>query len=472
MGPTPADIPTNEVESGEVGEGRPTLMVRLAGAPIIPVGTLSSVGFPVGVTWANWFAFFNAISWSVVLGAPLYLFAKHIGAGDELLGIIAALPPLLVVLHIPGNHLIPRLGYRRMVIFGWGARTAAVALIALIPVAVEEHRLALALLVLLLIIFSLCRGLAGGAWMPWLSTLVPTDVRGKFFLRDQLFGQSGNVLTLILIAVIFTFIHGAIAFSIAFALAAFGGMVSVLCLLPVPEVTNVDLHLEAGSRISFFNMLSTGEFRRLCIFNVAYMLVMGSLTVFTVAYLHDIAGLPSAEIIGLTAFSTLGGVASLFWCGKVLDKIGSRPILTATLVALILVFLCWFLIAAGAIPPLLPILGAVYLLSGMAGINFSAANNRLQSLKVPQLGRNHHFALLLVLLNIAAGVSPMFWGLVLEAIGRYHDRAVGLNWNRYSLLFGTCSLMLIPVLIMLRSLDDHRPEIRPVAGEPTGPKGN
>ena len=133
MGSTPADINSDEIEADKIDEKRPALLMRLAGAPIIPMSTLSSVGFPVGVTWANWFAFFNAISWSVVLGAPLYLFAKRLGAGDELLGIIAALPPLLVVLHIPGNYLIPRLGYRRMVIFGWGARTAAAVLTVFSP---------------------------------------------------------------------------------------------------------------------------------------------------------------------------------------------------------------------------------------------------------------------------------------------------------------------------------------------------
>lgn len=442
--------------------------MRLTGAPIIPVSTLSSVGFPVGVTWANWFAFFNALNWSVVLGAPLFLFAKHLGAGDELLGFIAALPPLLVVLHIPGNHLIPRFGYRRMVIFGWASRTAAVALIALVPLMISNHGIALSALVLLLIIFSLCRGVAGGAWMPWLSTLIPTDVRGKFFLRDQLFGQSGNVITLLLITAVFTLIHGRAAFTTAFALATVGGIVSVLCMLAVPDVTNLDLHAEAGSRTSLFEMLSVRPFRRLCIFNVAYMLVMGSLTVFTVAYLRDAAKLPTADIIGLTAFSTLGGVVSLFWCGKVLDRIGSRPILAASIFALILVFTSWFLIAAGVIPARLPILGAVYLLSGMAGINFSAANNRLQSLKVPQLGRNHHFALLLVLMNGAAGLSPIIWGFLLETIGGYRHVAVGVNWNRYSFLFGICAVMLIPVLALLRSLDDHRSEAVPPDGARSG----
>ena len=296
--------------------------------------------------------------------------------------------------------------------------------------------------------------------MPWLSTLVPTDVRGKFFLRDQLFGQTGNVLALILVTAIFNFIHGPIAFSIAFTIATLGGVVSVLCMTAVPDVTNIDLHAQAGTRISFVEMLAAGQFRLLCIFNVAYMLVMGSLVVFTVAYLRDVARLPSADIIGLTAFSTLGGVASLFWCGKVLDRVGSRPILTASLMALVLVFLSWFLLAAGLIPPLLPVLGLIYLVSGIAGINFSAANNRLQSLQVPELGRNHHFALLLVLLNVAAGTSPIIWGLVLEAIGNRRLTMLGLTLNRYAILFGVCALMLIPVIALLRRLDDHRTEVK------------
>lgn len=458
--PTPPDADKDELDTNTQASGRPTLRLRLAGAPIIPLSTLSGVGLPIGVAWANWFAFFNALSWGVVLGAPLFLFAKQLGAGDGLLGLIAALPPLLAVLHIPGNHLIPKLGYRRMMLWGWGSRTMAIALIALIPMLIPRREVALFLLVLLLATFSACRGLAGGAWMPWLATLVPTDVRGKFFLRDQLFGQTGNVLALILVTVIFNVIRGPLAFSITFAIATLGGLVSVLCMTAVPDVTNIDLHAQAGSRMSFMEMLAVRQFRLLCTFSVASMLVMGALVVFTVAYLHDVAKLPSADIIGLTTFSTFGGVASLFWCGKVLDKVGSRPILTASLMALVLVFVFWFLLAAGVIPPLLPVLGLIYLVSGIAGINFSAANNRLQSLQVPELGRNHYFALLLVLLNVAAGVSPLIWGLVLEAIGNRQVYISALDFNRYAILFGTCALMLIPVIALLQRLNDHRTEVK------------
>jgi MFS family permease len=443
---------------GSVGGQAQRLFIRLAGAPIIPVSTLSGVGLPMGVAWANWFAFFNGLSWAVVLGAPLFLFAKSLGAGDGVLGFIAALPPLLNVLHIPGNHLIPKLGYRRMLLLGWTSRTVAILFMSFIPLLVPEHAIALALLITLLIIFSSCRGLTGGAWMPWVSTLVPNDVRGKFFLRDQLFGQTGNILALAVITVIFHSISGAVAFFTAFAVATVGGTISVLCMTAVPDVTNADLHVQAGSRIPFIKMLSDSPFRLLCLFNVAYMLVMGSLAVFTVAYLRDVARLPSADIIGLSVFSTLGGVASLFWCGKVIGKTGAKPIIIGSLIALFAVFLCWFLLAAGVVPPRLPILGIIYVLSGIAGINFSAANNHLQSVLVPHIGRNHYFALLLVLLNLAAGASPMLWGLVLEAIGNNHAVFMGLHFNRYTILFGACAVMLIPVLAMLRRLHEHQPD--------------
>lgn len=460
MPPTPPDTDTDELTTDVQAPSRPRLLLRLAGAPIIPMGTLSGVGLPEGVAWANWFAFYNALSWSVVLGAPLYLFAKYLGAGDGLLGLVAALPPLLAVLHIPGNHLIPKLGYRRMVLWGWMSRTVAIAFIAIIPLAISQRGIGLTVLILLLIIFSGCRGLAGGAWMPWLSTIVPTDVRGKFFLRDQLFGQTGNVLALLLVTAIFKLIQGQAAFSIAFALATAGGVSSVLCLTAVPDATDLDLHAQAGSRIPFAEMLAAKPFRLLCIFNIVYMLVMGSLVVFTVAYLRDVAKLPPSEIIGLTAFSTLGGAASLFWCGQVVNRIGARPILTASLMVSIAVFLCWFLVAAELIPPRLPVLGFIYLISGIASINFAAANNHMQSVSVPQIGRNHHFALLLVLLNLAAGVSPLAWGLVLEAIGNNRIHLFDLDITRYAVLFISCAGLLVLVLTMLRRLDIHRPETK------------
>jgi hypothetical protein len=57
--------------------------------------------YPKGVGNVNWFGFFNALSFSIFLGAPVTLYAKSLGADATLLGLFASLTPLLTVFQIP-----------------------------------------------------------------------------------------------------------------------------------------------------------------------------------------------------------------------------------------------------------------------------------------------------------------------------------------------------------------------------------
>ena len=56
--------------------------------------------FPPGSLNFNGFSFFNAISFQIVLGAPVILYAKSLGATSLVLGTIAALTPLLTILQL------------------------------------------------------------------------------------------------------------------------------------------------------------------------------------------------------------------------------------------------------------------------------------------------------------------------------------------------------------------------------------
>ena len=103
--------PEAENPQPEKDRTQESLLLRLAGAPLVPFSTLSAVGLPPGTAWAGWFALLNALTWPIMLGSPLFLYAKSLGAGDLTLGVLAALPPLLAILHIPGAHLMPRMGY-------------------------------------------------------------------------------------------------------------------------------------------------------------------------------------------------------------------------------------------------------------------------------------------------------------------------------------------------------------------------
>jgi hypothetical protein len=79
--------------------------------------------YPAGALNVNGFSFFNAVSFQIVLGAPVILFAKSLGASSFLLGTIAALTPLLNILQLLAARFFHRTGYKRFVLAGWGART-------------------------------------------------------------------------------------------------------------------------------------------------------------------------------------------------------------------------------------------------------------------------------------------------------------------------------------------------------------
>src|SRR6187551_1014129 len=82
--------------------------------------------FPAGMQHAFAFAIFNALSFQIVLGSPMVLYAKSLEASATVLGIITGMMPLLVIFQIPAANYIDRVGYKRFVYAGWGTRVSII----------------------------------------------------------------------------------------------------------------------------------------------------------------------------------------------------------------------------------------------------------------------------------------------------------------------------------------------------------
>lgn len=96
------------------------------------------------------------------------------------------------------------------------------------------------------------------------------------------------------------------------------------------------------------------------------------------------------------------------------------------------------------------------ILLGLVNALFSAANNRLAMEIVPALGRNHFFALFMVVWQITLGLSPVLWGLLLDAIGTRSWTFLGFEWNRYSLYFALVVVAFAWAFDLCRSLVEPR----------------
>src|SRR6266404_5847329 len=128
-----------------------------------------SASFPPGLANAFIFATFNALSFQIVLGSPMVLYAKSLEASATVLGIIVGMMPLLVIFQIPAAAHIARIGFKRFVYAGWGTRVLFIFAMALVPVTggFLDGRNRLALMLVLLFCFNLSRGISSSAWLPW-----------------------------------------------------------------------------------------------------------------------------------------------------------------------------------------------------------------------------------------------------------------------------------------------------------------
>src|SRR5438067_11519370 len=128
--------------------------------------------FPAGLSNAFIFATFNALSFQIVLGSPMVLYAKTLQASATVLGVIAGMMPLLVIFQIPAANYIDRIGYKRFVYGGWGIRVMFIFLMALVPLTASflNSLSRIALILALLFAFNLSRGISSSAWLPWITS--------------------------------------------------------------------------------------------------------------------------------------------------------------------------------------------------------------------------------------------------------------------------------------------------------------
>jgi hypothetical protein len=54
---------------------------------------------------------------------------------------------------------------------------------------------------------------------------------------------------------------------------------------------------------------------------------------------------------------------------------------------------------------------------------------------VPEMGRDHFFALFTVITSIGLGGAPVAWGMILDALGSYEAVTGLFHWKRHSIYF-------------------------------------
>jgi len=412
--------------------------------------------FPPGLHNAFLFATFNALSFQIVLASPMILYAKSLGASATILGVMAGMMPLLVIFQIPAASHINRIGYKRFVLAGWSVRVMFIFGIALVPLTggFLDPRNRLALMLALLFCFNLSRGISSCAWLPWITALVPSALRGKYLVRDAAVQNMASFVTFLISAACLAGQTRPWQFALLFAFSAIMGAVSLIFLKRIPDVPPPPETTTLQTGVPWLEMIRYAPFRKLLRTVVAWSFAYGGITAFTVAFLKVQSNMPEGKILLVTSTAFLGGLSSFWLLESRLDRLGSKPVLSFSFAVWITVLAGWFMLAARVFPTALTNVILLQFLMGLLAALVSMSNTRLAMAIIPVMGRNHFFAIYSVVNNVALGLAPIGWGLLIDAVGRRAPVWLGLEWNRFAIFFAAAGVTFAVALILSRRLDE------------------
>jgi hypothetical protein len=413
--------------------------------------------FPTEAENSFLFSLFNAVNFQITLGAPMVLYAKALGGSATTIGIVASLAPLMTVLQLPTAYFIPKIGYKGFVLLGWSLRIALLLALAILPLlrflsAIVQIELVLTFLFL----FNVVRGISTGAWLPWLTALIPAEARTRFLRSDQLHMQCGGMLAIAISTIVLWSGGRPWQFALLFAISMCAGMLSLYFLRKIPDIEIGEQTRSSSHPVPWLAILRHGPFFKLLIFNVVYNWVVGGLAAFVIAYLEGRAGYSAGQVLAVSFAGAVGASVSVPFIGPVLERTGSKPVLRFSLTLYLVGIVFWVLVTAGLVHPRYLIVALNYLLLGLAGGLFSIANVRISMDTMPEVGRNHFFSLFTVFGSLSLGFAPIFWGIFLDALAKREFSIGFVQVNRFSTYFALLAVLTVMTFFLARPLVEKK----------------
>ncbi len=366
-----------------------------------------------------YFAFFNALNWQVATATPTVLFMAYLGADAFETGLVYSWPLLLTPVQVLATVLLPRLGFKRLTMAGWGVRSWF--LLVPLAIALLSHRGTAAWMIYAMVaamfFYSLSRSVGAAAITTWLQGLVPESVRGRYWSTDQIMSGTASVSTLILCAVCFAWLPLSWAFFVLYASSIAGAWQAFRCLRALPDIERPTVMSLAKIRADTpRHLFGPGQFRPYLWLSVFYFIIVTPLVPFAAYYLKAVAGYSPASIMGFTVLQYAGVIGGNWFMRSRIDRIGTKPFLRLSFGLVALVAAGWLVCLAWtpAMPWLMP---GLYVLLGAGTGMFGAANVSYLAKILPEQERALPVSLHGALSYFTGGLAPVAWGLVLKGDG-------------------------------------------------------
>ncbi|MCC6545723.1 MFS transporter [Candidatus Sumerlaeota bacterium] len=419
--------------------------------------------------WLLAFQACNSCNFTIALGVPMVLTARYLGADEFHIGILSALPVLLNALQLFATNLVDRLGYRRLMLMGWSARSFMLLLISPLPFFVGSLPPEYLVwgMILPIMGFSAIRGFASGAWLPWLTAVLPTNQRGNYLGREQRTMNLGAFGTLMISGWFLGENPSNWKYAIMFVLAWIAGMASVYFLHKTDDTPPTapqgsprrDLSQLWGAVRRTWHHL---PFRRTMHFLFVYTLAMSAVPAFLVLFVKEELLFTARETLIVQGANTAGVFVTAVYWGLLSDRSGSRPLLRLADIGMILTMVYWIAAALHFHRPSFLEATVAYTFWGICTAAHAVAQVRLVLSCNPPHELTVSTTVYQLIASTSGGLAPIITGWLLKELRTGENATFGGGGFAYAIVFGlSLALALLSQILLTRvpevkSMRTHR----------------
>ncbi len=408
------------------------------------------------------FGFFNALTWQIGIGTPMVLFAEQLGASPAQVGMAYAFVFLLTPIQVVSTALLPRFGFKQVMLGGWGMRSLFLAVPLVLSILAPWWGVQgwmVHALVWSVFFFCFFRSIGAAAIIPWLYSILPAGVRGRYFGSDQFLSGIAGVLTLICCSALFALLPVYTALLVQYGIALLGSTLSYHALKKLPDAPKpTAISLRTVAKDTPRHMFRPSPFRNYLWLAVWFSVLSTPIPPFVAYYLKVGPGLSLGNIMLFEVARYLGVIAAAWALKRRVDATGAKPFLLLGLGLYAIVAVYWWVylkIDSQAIAGVF----AVYFLLGLGTACWTIANLNY----LPQVtGESQRTLMVSIHGAVTAcigGMAPIIWGWFLKGSG---GGGPAINVEVFQWFF----LSVLVSVVCLSWLVARLPEDKSIAVEP------
>jgi len=276
----------------------------------------------------NSFNVFNAVSWNLLVGIIITLFALRLGASPTYIGLLGASFYISLFFLPLGKMLARRFSIIGIFSFAWITRSLVMVFALAAPFFdyAGHRKTALFLIMIGVFLFQFFRGIGMIGNNPVLSELASGPDRGSYMTKIQIINSAIGMFGSFLIAMVLGAEPPVFVFSILLGLGVITGVISGYVIKKVPEPPGENDSRSMNIFGIFKEAVTQDHLRHFMLILFLVVMVSGVTRTFVVVYAREVFGHSDGLISLYSVFGGMGYLLAGMIVKFLVDRLGAKPL--------------------------------------------------------------------------------------------------------------------------------------------------